>query len=211
MEYCNSVLHDERVVKMFEKHLKHVIFAATLSLLFILAACGGSSDTGNSTSQQSQNSQNVQSSTTVIATTPATGNGSPGVGPIVILSPTPVPGGSANSQQVVLPDRTLIISNVSKQAGTDANVTTINLAVTVKNTGSKSIMNEANFFQLIGAEGDTFGLQSNSASNFFGSIAAHSERSSTLAFQVPTGTLSQLRLFYRSEVATETVFVTLHV
>jgi hypothetical protein len=193
---------------MFDKHLKHVILSATLSLLFILAACGGSSGTGNSTGQQGQNSQ---SSTTVIATTPGAGNGSPGVGPIVILSPTPVPGGSANSQQVVLPDRTLIINNVSKQAGTDASLTTVDVAVTVKNTGSKSIKNEANFFQLIGAEGDTFGLQSNNVANFFGSIAAHSERSATLAFQVPTGTISQLRLFYRSEVATETVFVALHV
>ncbi len=193
---------------MVDKHLKHVIFGATFSLFFILAACSGSSGTGNSAGQQSQNSQ---SSTTVIATTPGAGSGSPGTGPIVILSPTPVPGGSASSQQVVLPDRTLIINNVSKQAGTDASLTTVNVAVTVKNTGSKSIMNAANFFQLIGAEGDTFGLQSNSAASFFGSIAAHSERSATLTFQVPTGTVSQLRLFYRPEVATETVFVALHV
>jgi hypothetical protein len=198
---------------MFDKHLKHVVFGTTLSLLFILAACGGSPGTGNSTGQSSQN---TGSSTTVVVTTPgngssSSGSGSPGAGPIVILTPTPVPGGSANSQQVVLPDRTLIISNVSKQAGTDASSTAVNISMTIKNTGGKSIMNEASFFQLIGAEGDTFGLQSNNVANFFGSIAAHSERSATLAFQVPTATLSQLRLLYRSEVATETVFVALHV
>jgi len=112
---------------------------------------------------------------------------------------------------VTLPDRTLIINNVSKQSGSGAGSTTIVLIMTIKNTSAKSIMNEASFFQLIGAEGDTFGLQSNAATNFFGTIASQSSRNGTITFQIPTAAIDGLRLLYRSEITTETVFVSLNV
>ena len=111
---------------------------------------------------------------------------------------------------VTLPDRTLIINDVSKQSGADASSTAIVLMLTIKNTGTKSIMNEVSFFQLIGAEGDTFGLQPSATSSFFGAIGSKSSRSGTIVFQVPTAAIDGLRLFYRSEIATETVFVSLN-
>ena len=112
---------------------------------------------------------------------------------------------------VTLPDRTLIINDVSKQSGADGNSTSIVLVMTIKNTSAKSIMNEASFFQLIGAEGDTFGLQSNAPTSFFGTITSKSSRNGTIIFQVPTAAINGLRLLYRSEIAAETVFVSLSV
>lgn len=112
---------------------------------------------------------------------------------------------------ITLPDRTLIINNVMKQPGAGANSTAIALVITIKNTGAKSIMNEASFFQLIGAEGDAFGLQSNATASFFSPITSKSSRNGTIIFQVPTAALNGLRLLYRSEIATETVFVSLNV
>jgi hypothetical protein len=83
--------------------------------------------------------------------------------------------------------------------------------MTIKNTGANSIMNEASYYQLIGAEGDIFGLQSSATANFFGTIASKASRNGTIVFQVPTAAIAGLRLLYRSEVATETVFVSLHI
>src|SRR5579859_8045536 len=62
----------------------------------------------------------------------------PGVGPTVILTPTRVPGGNAQSQLVTLPDRILTISSISKQAGTDSSSIAISLTLTIKNTGAKT-------------------------------------------------------------------------
>ena len=90
----------------------------------------------------------------------------PGIGPTVILTPTKVPGGNEQSQLVTLPDRVITITNMSKQAGTDSNSIAINLTITIKNTGAKTINNDAAYFQLISAEGDAFGLQSNVALQF---------------------------------------------
>lgn len=189
---------------MFQKHLKYVLFGAILSLVFILAACGPSGDTtANATPTAANQNSSLPSST-------PTSSGSAGTGPIVILSPTPVPGGGPTSQQVVLSDRTLVISSVSKQQGS-ANALTITVMMTVKNTSGKAIMNESSFFQLVGSEGDTFGLSSNAAASFFGTIASHASRSGQLVFELPTGAASKVRLLYHSEVGTETVFVPLSI
>jgi hypothetical protein len=82
--------------------------------------------------------------------------------------------------------------------------------MTIKNTSTKPIMNKAAFFQLIGSEGDAFGLASGATSNFFGPIAPQSSRSATIVFQVPAGAVNGLHLLYRPEVATETVSVALN-
>src|SRR5438105_290334 len=94
-------------------------------ILLLLAACSssgsGSSGNGSTTPpQQGQGSpahaqtttpqQGGNAAPTVIVGTAAPPASSPGVGPIVILSPTPVPGGKTQGQLVTLPDRTLVIS-----------------------------------------------------------------------------------------------------
>ncbi len=134
----------------------------------------------------------------------------PGIGPTVILTPTKVPGGNEQSQLVTLPDRIITITNMSKQVGTDSNSIAINLTITIKNTGAKTINNNAAYFQLISAEGDAFGLQSKVARNFFGSIASQRSRSGIIIFQVPAGAINGIRLMYRPEVTTETIFVPLN-
>ena len=136
--------------------------------------------------------------------------GSPGVGPTVIDTPTRVPGGSAQSQLVTLSDRILTISSVSKQAGNDASSVAISLTMTITNTSAKAIMNQATYFELAGAEGDAFGIQSSASSNFFGAIAPQSARSGTIIFQVPIGATNGLRLLYRPEIETEAVSVPLN-
>ena|SRR5690349_14044683 len=134
----------------------------------------------------------------------------PGIGPTVILTPTKVPGGNEQSQLVTLSDRVITITKMSKQVGTDSNSIAINMTITIKNTGAKTISNDAAYFQLISAEGDAFGLQSNVAPNFFGSIASQRSRSGTIIFQVPSGAINGIRLMYRPEVSTETIFVPLN-
>jgi uncharacterized protein DUF4352 len=142
---------------------------------------------------------------------PKAARGSAGKGPRVISSPSPVPGGKAGSQQIVLGDRTLVINSVSKQKGASTNSTLITLDLAVRNTSNKAIMNLSTFFQLMGPEGDTFGYQYNSSDNFYGTIAAHTTRSGTIMFQVPTAATSSLRLLYRPEIATETALILLKI
>jgi hypothetical protein len=134
----------------------------------------------------------------------------PGVGPTVIFTPTTVPGGNEHSQLVTLSDRLLTITNMRKQAGTDSNSIAINLTITIKNTSGKTINNDAAYFQLISTEGDTFGLQSSISPSFFGTIASQSSRSGTIIFQVPASAIDGMRLMYRPEVSTETIFVPLN-
>jgi Domain of unknown function (DUF4352) len=134
----------------------------------------------------------------------------PGIGPTIILTPTKGPGGSVNSQLVTLPDRILSITHVSKQAGTDSSSLGIDLTITIKNIGAKTIKNDATYFQLTSAEGDAFGLRSGVNSNFFGVITSQSSRSGMIIFQVPSGALNGIRLLYRPESAKETIFVPLN-
>jgi hypothetical protein len=187
---------------MYLMGLKRAIPYGILSLVIFLlmTACNAPVPAGNSTPTHAQPTL-VQG--TSIASTP-------GVGPTVILTPTTVPNGNAHSQLVTLSDRILIISGVSKQAGAASSSLAISLTMTIKNTGAKPIMNEATYFQLTGADGDTFGIQSSANSDFFGAIAPQSSRTGTIVFQVPVGATNGLRLMYRPEVATETVFVSLN-
>ena len=183
-------------------------------LLFASGCAGGNSSNGNTGSTQDQGSTSSAPAAATLTpqlVTPQASRGSPGKGPRVISSPTPVPGGTAGSQQVVLGDRTLIINSASKQKGVSTNFTLIYLDLAVQNTSDKAIMNLSTFFQLIGPEGDTFGYQDNSSDNFYGTIAAHTTRSGTIVFQVPTAATSSLRLLYRPEIATETAIIFLRV
>lgn len=185
-----------------------------------LVACSGSSGgIGSSTAQGNKTSGNTQTSGTTGGTTasgtPASGTanvptsvpGTPGTGPVVILSPTPVPGGGAHSQQVTLPDRTLIINNVTQSAGASAGTVTITISIEVKNTSSKSIMNQLAYFLMTSSEGDSFGATSSSTSSFYGNIGANSSHSGTLVFQIPSAAVKNLHLMYHPEVATDTTFI----
>src|SRR5713226_5470694 len=195
---------------MFLQQKKLVPGGVILALFLLLVACG-SARTGSTQDQGSTSSATVTATITPQLVTPKSARGSPGKGPLVITSPTPVPGGKAGSQQIVLGDRTLIINSVSKQKGESTNSTLINLDLAVQNTSAKAIQNQSTFFQLIGAEGDTFDYQYNSSDNFYGTIAVHMTRSGTIVFQVPTAATSSLRLLYRPEIATETAIILLKI
>jgi hypothetical protein len=197
-----------------------IVSMGFILLVFALAACSSSQSTTTNTStptptQQQANTTPVSSvptsplnhPPTPIVATPVT---TPASGPIVIETPTPAPGGSAHSQLVKLPDRTLTIQNVSEQPG-GSNSTNVTLVLSISNTGTKAIPNEATYYQLVGMEGDIFGLQSSVTSGFYGTVATHSSHNGTIIFQVPSAASKGLRLLFRSEIATETVFVQLGV
>lgn len=194
-------------------YLKRILIFGGILTVLLLVACGGPTDsTGNVSTPPSTLPQQVVNITpTLVPPTSTSPHSTPGTGPILILSPTRVPGGTAHSQLVTLPDRTLAIENVSKGSGADTNSTAISLVMMIKNIATKSIMNEASYFQLVGSEGDVFGLQSSATASFFGIVASQSSRSGTIVFQVPTAAINGLRLMYRSEIAAETVFVALQV
>ena len=204
---------------MFLQYKKLVPGGVLLVLFLLLVACSsaGSDSSNRNTGTGSAQDQRSTPSATAAATittqlvTPKVARGSVGKGPLVISSPTPVPGGKTGSQQIVLGDRTLIIYSVSKQKGASTNSTLINLDLAVQNTSAKTIMNQLTFFQLIGPEGDIFGYQYNSSDNFYGTIGAHTTRGGTIMFQVPTAATSSLRLLYRPEIATETAIILLKI
>ena len=195
--------------------LKYVVLCVMVLWVCALVACSpASSSKDRATTPTAKGTSSINDTTPVIPTSvpgtpviPTSVPGTPGVGPIVILSPTPVPGGGTHSQQVVFADRTLIINDVSKGAGADANLVAVSLKIMLKNTSGKVIMNESSYFSLLGSEGDAFGLPATTTSSFFGSIASNSSRSGTIVFQVPAGAIKGLHLLYRSNVATETVFL----
>jgi len=137
--------------------------------------------------------------------------GAPGRGPRVISSPTPLPGGKISSQKVVQGDRTLIIKSITSQRAAIKNSVLIDLDIVVRNTSGKAIKNEAVFFHLIGAEGDTFGNQDNNSDTFYSTIGAHASRSGMIEFQIPSAAASDLYLLYRPEIAKETVLTRLKI
>ena len=204
---------------MFLRHKKFVLGGVILVLFFLLVACGyagsdssnGNTGTGSTQDLGSTHSANAAATITPQLVTPKASKGTPGKGPVVISSPTPVPGGKAGSQQIVLGDRTLIINSVSKQKAASTNSTLIYLDLAVQNTSTKAIKNQSTFFLLTGSEGDTFGYQYNSSDNFYGTIAAHKTRRGTIVFQVPTAATSSLHLLYHPEIATETVIILLKI
>src|SRR6266571_6818197 len=200
--------------------LYRIVSISFVLLVFALAACSNpAAPTGNassSTPTPTQQQANTNPVNTVPSPTPthplnkpvvATPVTTPASGPIIIETPTPVAGGNPHSQLVSLPDRTLTIQSVSEQQGSDANSTDVSLVMTLANTGAKVIPNQATYYQLVGAEGDIFGLQSSATASFYGTIASHGSRTGTIVFQVPSAAIKGLRLLFPSEIATATVFV----
>jgi hypothetical protein len=183
--------------------------------LFLLAGCdlfGNTSATVSTTptAQGRTISPTVVSKAPTVISKATVGTNKPGVGPIIIQSPTPVSGGSASSQQVGLADRQLVIENVSRQVDATTGMTTVTIKLEIKNTSGKNIQNLATYYQLVGAEGDMFGLPPDTNGSFFGTVASGSMRSGTIIFQeVPTAAIKKLQLLYRSETA-QVVFVPLN-
>ncbi|MEO8973282.1 MAG: DUF4352 domain-containing protein [Ktedonobacteraceae bacterium] len=207
------------MLKLYGKRITAVV---VVFLVLTLAACGTpggttqSKSTSTPTGQVATTTPVVDAPTQNIATptgtnpvTPTPQN-NPSNGPTIILTPTPAPG-SPGSQQVTFPDRTLIIGKVSRLSNV-GNSTPVSVVLTVKNTGAKPVLNQATFFQLVGSEGDVFGYQSSVTSGFFGTISPQSARNGAIVFLVPNGAMGNgLRLLYRSEIDTETVFVRLQI
>ncbi len=188
---------EKRIMKIV--YGKRIVTIVSLFLLLTLAACGTPGGTTQSkyistpTRQTATAAPIVDTPTQVVATptgitsvtaTPVPQH-SPSNGPTIILTPTPAPGGSPGSQQVTFPDRIVVIGNVSKQSSI-GNSTPVSLTLTLKNTGTKPILNQATFFQLVGSEGDVFGYQSSVTPGFFGTISPQSGRNGTIVFLVPT-------------------------
>ena len=200
---------------MFLRHKKFVPggIILVLFLLPFLSGCAESNSNNGKTGTSSRPTHSATAITTITPqlVTPKAVSGSPGKGPLIISSPTTVPGGKPGSQQIVLHSRTLIITSVTRQKGASANSTLITLNLAVQNTGNTAIMNQSTFFQLMGSEGDAFGYQYNSSDNFYGSIAAHTTRNGTIVFQIPTPAASSLHLLYRPENATETAIISLKI
>src|SRR5574340_676295 len=197
---------------MFVRLKKFVPGGMILVLFLLLTACSSAgSNSGSTQNQGAKYPATAPAITTPQLVTPKGASGSPGTGPQVISSPTIAPGGKPGSQQIVLSDRTLIITSVSEQNGVSPNTTLISLNLIIQNTSAKTIMNLADFFQLMGSEGDIFGSQYNSSDNFYGNIPAHTTRNGMIAFQIPTAATAGLRLLYRPEVATETTIILLKI
>jgi uncharacterized protein YcfL len=207
---------------MLHKYGRNKLLGCILLLLFLLVACGSTDNTNNTNSSSAnkivtvttyQGTPSNLTPPTVVKPKSIRGSsrGPSGSGPIVVTSPQPVPGGSTTSEQIVLKDRTLDINSVSKQSGTNAASTVITLVLTVKNTSNKPIMNQPNFFQLMGLEGDIFSYQSNSSDNFYGTVPANGSRSGTITFRIPAAAAHNLHLLYRPEIASETALILLNI
>jgi len=197
---------------MSQLHKKFVLGGALLSVFFLLVACSSAGSNNSSTERNLTKSTTTASvAITPQLVTPKATSGSPGKGPLVISSPTTVPGGNPGTQQIVLGDRTLIIYRVTEQNGASSNSTLISLDLTVQNTSHKAIMNLSTFFQLMGPDGDAFGYQYNSSDNFYGPITAYKAHSGTIVFQIPKAATSSLQLLYRPEIAAETVIIRLKI
>jgi hypothetical protein len=208
---------------MFYQNGRITAIACMLFLMFLLAACSFTDNTANTNNNNNTKNEIVtvttyqgtppSQATPVVVKAKSVQGSSQGSssGPIVVAAPTHVAGNSANSTQAVLKDRTLLISSVSKQNGTTADSSLITLNLTVKNTSSKAIMNQATFFQLTGSEGDIFTYQYNSSDNFYGSVPVNGSHTGTIVFQLPAAAAHNLHLLYRPEVATETALVALSI
>lgn len=164
-----------------------VVFLALVA--FGITRCSG----GNKTTASGSENQELRSTSTQT--------------PTVAINPTPTP----DSQKVVLKDRTLTIQKVTQQAEVGSGSTVVSLFLTIQNTSSNAIMNQLAFFQLAGPQGDIFGYQYNSSDDFYGSIAAHTTRTGTIIFQVPSTAMTGLHLMYHPEIGTESAFVLLKI
>jgi hypothetical protein len=184
---------------------KLAVAGGTILAVICLAACGAATNPGS------------DSATTVAPATPAAtprqvtpknGGGSPGQGPLVVSGPASLPG---SDHQVVLRDRTLIITSATRHPGPAHGTVLIDLNLVVRNTSGRPIKNMPAFFQLIGPEGDSFNYQYKSSGTFYRPIGARTSRAGLAEFEIPAAAAARLSLLYRPEVARDTALIQLHV
>lgn len=135
--------------------------------------------------------------------------GTPGKGPRVIASPTPLPGGKAGSQKVTMSDRTLVINSVTKRQAKKKQSVVIALNMAVRDTGKKAIRNDSGFYELMDVGGDTFSVTAGNSGSFYGTIGSQASRSGLIEFQVPAAAASGLFLLYRPENGADAVLTRL--
>jgi hypothetical protein len=203
----------------FMTKFKYILAVALLLLVATLAACG--TPAGSNSNSHNQSTATATSASQVVSTNPTrtpapAGNTTPQAvtpqptnanAPLVILTPTRVPGGSGNSVLINLPDRTLEIKNVTRQNGSEPDTMNVGLVMTLTNKGTKTIQNTSTFYQLVGSEGDTFGIEVSATPSYFGTLTPHSSRSGTIVFAVPSEEANGLRLLFRCEILSETAIV----
>ncbi len=183
---------------------KLAVLGGVLAVGMCLAACGSVA------SPESNSPAAAGPVATPQLVSPKPLGGSAGQGPQVISNPSRLPRGQASSQKVALNDRTLTVTSVTSRSGASQGSILIHLDLVVRNTSGKAIQNKAAFFELIGAEGDTFGQQANNSSDdFYGTVGPHASRSGSIEFQIPAAAASNLYLLYRPEIAKETVLTRL--
>jgi hypothetical protein len=134
--------------------------------------------------------------------------GSPGIGPVSV---SPSPGGKDHRQQVVLDDRVLIVSGATVRTAVGAGSSLVAVDVTIQSRGPEAIANNADSFEIMGAEGDIFAKQQITSNSFYGTIAPHASRAGKISFEIPKAATSTMRLLYRPGADARTVIVPLTV
>jgi uncharacterized protein DUF4352 len=187
---------------------KLAVVGGVLAAGMCLAACGSVASPGSNSPAAAGPAASPAATPQLVSPKPL--GGSAGKGPQVISNPSRLPSGQASGQRVALNDRTLTVTRVTSRSGAIQGSILIDLDLVVRNTSGKAIQNKAAFFELIGAEGDTFGLQANNTSDdFYGTVGPHASRNGSIEFQIPAAAASNLYLLYRPEIATETVLTRL--
>jgi hypothetical protein len=128
--------------------------------------------------------------------------GASGIGPIVVPTGT---------RRVALADRALIVKEATRQASASADSVSIRVDIAIDNTGATTIPNEHAFFSLMATEGDILAARPEDATSFDSDIPAHTTRTGTISFEIPTRAASSVRLLYRPNAAGQTVMVPLRV
>jgi hypothetical protein len=184
---------------MGTRRVKPVALGGVILVVMGLAACGSASGPGSSAAAA------ARPTVTPRQVTPKAKGGSSGQGPQVIANPATLQGGQAGSQKVVLGDRTLVISSVTRHRAMSQRSILIDLNLVVTNTSGRSIQNKETFFELVGPGGDSFDYQTNSSDNFYRTIGSHTSSSGMVEFEIPAAAVSSLYLLYRPEIAKEAV------
>lgn len=184
-----------RVRRPGQSNAVAALVVAGLSVL-VLAGCHSASHTARRAAPPQQ----------VLATPAAggsapSGGGSPGVGPIV------VPNGQQN---VALGDRTLTVNRAVRAAGSASSSVSVRVDVAIQNSAAVAITNDSTTFQVMGPDGDIFPAKPDASTSATGTIAAHSVRTGTVAFDVPAAATTGLRLMYRPSAGGQTVFIPLN-
>ena len=182
---------------------KLAVAGGTMLAVICLAACGSTINQGPGSAATAAPAAPAATPRQV---TPKNVGGSPGQGPLVVSGPLP-----GSGHQVVLRDRTLIITSVTRHPGPAHGSVLIELNLVVRNTSGRLIKNTPAFFRLIGPEGDSFNYQYKSSDNFYRPIGARTSRAGMTEFEIPAAAAASLSLLYRPEGSGDPALIRLNV